>query len=422
MIIDLSTIIPAVAFILYIFFTVFGFMQYKKEGFYWSFQLYMVFVSIWSFGSMMMHLNCNLMTPLFWNRIMLIGLLSVPFALSHFIVDMLEIRKRSIRIFIGTSYLLIIPLMVLNFSGSIVSDAGFTDGGVFYYNLAAGFITAYSISYAYLILTLIILMVGTKYNSQTKAHKNLLLPLTGVVIMLIGILMNIFPTLGKYPIDIFAATINALLLFYTIYRYRLISYSRIGINIIYTTILSIIAAISYFIIISIIQLFNSNFMPGDVTLLTIMLGVVTGLIIYPLRNLLTYLVDTVIIPKRHPYQTTIKNLSHKLTTIVNLKELGDEVVKNLSSGMKTEWVIFVVKRLDNGESFTMVSNSKCPTSLAEGDEVLFNFPPYLEDKLHRLRSENVSSILNVTPKSRAWMSALTSPLLMCSSPWSSESR
>ena len=135
MIIDISTIIPAVAFILYVFFAVFGFMQYKKDGFYWSFQLYMVFVSIWSFGSMMMHLNSGFMTPIFWNRVMLIGLLSVPFALSNFIVDMLEIRKRSIRIFIAISYLLIIPLMILNFTGNIVQSAGFTADGAFYYKI-----------------------------------------------------------------------------------------------------------------------------------------------------------------------------------------------------------------------------------------------------------------------------------------------
>ncbi len=397
MIIDISTIIPAVAFILYIFFAIFGFMQYKREGFYWSFQLYMVFVSIWSFGSLMMHLNSGFMNPLFWNKIMLIGLLSVPFALSDFIVDMLEISKRSIKIFINASYSLIIPLMYLNFTGSIVQDAGFTAENIFFYKLAPGYVFAYSISYAYLILTLIILLIGSKHKAQKKTYKNLKLPLIGVVVMLIGILMNLFPNLGKYPIDIFAATINAFLLFYTIYKYKLISYSRISISIIYSTILAIIASVSYYIIISIIQLFNSNVIPGDVLPLTIILGVVTVLIIYPIKNLLAYVVDTIIIPKRHPYQTTIKNLSHKLTTIVNLKELGDEVVKNSSSGLKTDWVIFVVKRLDNGDTFNMVANSKCPTSLKEGDEVIFTFPPYVEEKLHRLRSENVSSILNVTP-------------------------
>ncbi|WP_041384653.1 histidine kinase N-terminal 7TM domain-containing protein [Sphaerochaeta pleomorpha] len=216
MIIDISTIIPAVAFILYVSFFIFGFLQYKKDRFYWSFQLYMLFVSIWSFGSMMMHLNSVYMTPLFWNKVMLVGLLSVPFGLVNFIVDILELHKKPIRIFTTASYLFLIPLMIFNFSGNIVNDAGFTSDGAFFYQLAPGAAYAYSISYVYLILTLVILLLGSKSSSPEKYKNNVILPLIGMVIMLIGIFMNIYPRLGKYPIDIFSATINAMLLFYTI--------------------------------------------------------------------------------------------------------------------------------------------------------------------------------------------------------------
>ncbi|MHC1691752.1 MAG: GNAT family N-acetyltransferase [Sphaerochaetaceae bacterium] len=396
--IDISTVIPAVACILYVFFVIFGFLQYNKDRFYWSFQLYMILFSIWSFGSMMMHLNSEYMDTLFWNKIMLVGLLSAPFALSNFIVDILDLHKRSVRIFINASYLMIIPLMYLNFSGSIVYDAGFTAEGIFFYELAPGAVLAYSLSYVYLFLTLVILLFGSKYRATKNYRKNLFLPLIGVVIMLVGIFINIFPSLGKYPIDIFAAAINALLLFYTIYKYKLINYSRFGLSIIYSTILAIIASVSYYLIITLIQRFNSDFAPGSVSQLAIILGIVTVIIIHPMRNLLAYIVDNVIIPKRHPYQTTIKNLSQKLTTIVNLKELGEEVVKNLSSGLKTEWVVFAVKRIDDGDRFIMIANSKCPTQLNVGDEVVFSFSPYVEEKLHQLRRENVSSILNVNPE------------------------
>lgn len=397
MIIDVSTIIPAVAFILYVFFAIFGFLQYKKDRFYWSFQLYMIFFSIWSFGSMMMHLNSSILSPLFWNKVMLVGLLSAPFALSNFIVDILDLRNRSIRIFVYASYLLIIPLMILNFSGNIVNDAGFTATSTFYYELAPGAVFAYAISYCYLILTCVILLFGAKYRHLQEQYKNLLLPLVGVVIMLVGILMNIYPELGQYPIDIFSATINAFLLFFTIYKYKLINYSRLGLSIIYSTILAIVASVSYYLIIRIIQGFNPSFAPGDTSQLSIILGIVTVIVIHPIRNLLTYIVDTVIIPKRHPYQTTIKNLSKRLTTIVNLKELGDEVVRSLSSGLKAEWVVFAVRSMQDDKRFSLIANSKCPTGMEIGDEVLFEFPKDVEEKLHRLQRENTSSILNVRP-------------------------
>ena len=153
---DVSTIIPAVAFVLYVSFVIFGFFQYKKDRYYWSFQLYMILLSIWSFGSMMMHLNSPVMTPLFWNRIMLLGLLAVPFPLCSFVLDILSIRNKAVRLLINISYVLIIPLMHLNFTGSIVSDAGFADG-IFYYQLADGAMSAYSLSYAYLVLTIVLL-------------------------------------------------------------------------------------------------------------------------------------------------------------------------------------------------------------------------------------------------------------------------
>lgn len=397
MIIDVSTIIPAVACILYVFFVIFGFLQYNKDRFYWSFQLYMIFFAIWSFGSMMMHLNSPIMTPLFWNKVMLVGLLSAPFPLVQFIVDVLEISKKSIQTFVYFSYVLIVPLMVLNFSGVIVTDAGFTAGGEFFYRLGSGSVFAYSISYLYLMISLFILLIVGRIKDIQQHGKNLKLLLAGVVIMLIGILMNLYPHLGKYPIDIFSATINALLLFYTIYKYKLINYSRIGLSIIYSTILAIIASISYFLIIEIIQIFNNEFAPENVAQLAVILGIATVIIIHPIRNLLTYFIDTVVIPKRHPYQATIKNLSQRLTTIVDLNELGEEVVKNLSSGLKTEWVVFAVKRIDDDNRFIMVANSGCETRLREGDDIQFSFPPYLMSKLHELRQENVSSILHADP-------------------------
>lgn len=397
MIIDVSTVIPAIASILYISFTVFGFMQYKKDRFYWSFQLYMMFFSIWGFGSMMMHLNSDMLNPLFWNKVMLIGLLSAPFPLVHFILDIMEIRQRALKLFSYYSYILIILLMFLNFRGMIVREAGFGADGDFYYILGNGASLAYSISYIYLILTLLIIFIG-KRRLKTKLGKNISLPLIGVVIMLVGILTNISPSLGKYPIDVFAATINAFLLFYTIYKYKLINYSKIGLSIMYSTILAIIATISYYLIITFIRLFNADFAPVDVAQLSAILGIATVLIIHPLRNLMTYVIDSIIIPKRHPYQATIRNLSHRLTTIIDLKELGDEVVKSLNAGMNTDWVLFATRNPDSSnDRVKLISNNNCPISLEDGEEIDLDFSTSLRQRLNILQSENTAAVLYTRP-------------------------
>ncbi len=379
---DISTIIPAVAFVLYVTFVIFGFFQYKKDRFYWSFQLYMIFVATWSFGSMMMHLNSPFMTPLFWNRIMLVGLLSVPYGLCSFVVDMLAIKHRVVKWLINLSYLLIIPLMHLNFTGSIVSDAGFSADGIFFYQLADGALSAYSLSYVYLIITIFLLLFGTDWRGGQAARKTLTLPLVGVLVMLIGIFMNVFPALGKYPIDIFAAAINAVLLFYSIYKYKLINYSKAAITVIYSTILVAVASLTYLLIFLVIQHFSSRFRAGNILELSFILGVSTLIIVHPLRNLMLYLIDTVLLPRRHPYQKTIRDLSKRLTTIVNLNELGEEVVKSLAAGMKGEWVLFVARRSREEPHFYLIAEEKCPACAAVGSMVDIVFPLELGNQIN----------------------------------------
>lgn len=385
---DISTIIPAVAFVLYVTFVIFGFFQYKKDRFYWSFQFYMIFVAVWSFGSMMMHLNGPFMTPLFWNRIMLVGLLSVPYALCSFVVDMLSIGNKVVRYIINFSYLLIIPLMYLNFSGSIVSDAGFVDG-IFFYRLADGALSAYSLSYVYLVITTLLLLFGADWRHDRQARKTLTLPLTGVLIMLIGIFLNVFPAVGKYPVDIFAAAINAVLLFYSIYKYKLINYSKAAITVLSSTILFAVASLTYLTIFIVVQRFSTRFRANDPLELSFILGIATLIIVYPLRNLLLYLIDTVILPRRHPYQRTIRELSRRLTTIVHLTELGEEVAGSLAAGMKSEWVLFVARRRREDQHFYLIAEERCPSAVAVGAPVVLSFPPQIVDHLGSVHCANV---------------------------------
>ena len=71
-------------------------------------------------------------------------------------------------------------------------------------------------------------------------------------------------------------------------------------------ILSIAAILIYYLLILWVQLFNPAFAPYDILPVATILGLATALIIFPLRNLMAYIVDKVIIPKRHPYQATIR--------------------------------------------------------------------------------------------------------------------
>ena len=395
MIIDISTIIPAIAFFLYIIFAIFGFLQYNKDRFYWSFQMYMLLMAVWGFGSFMMHLNSDFLTPLTWNKIMLVGLLSAPFALVHFITDITQTSKDTIHnVFILVGYALIPFLMFLNFSGLIVTDAGFI-GNEFYYELGLGLWIAYPIDYIYIFVTLFIIVREMKKGSKTQITKNLFLPFIGVLIMLVGILLNINPLLGKYPLDILAATINAFLLFYSIYKYKLVNYSNITLSMMLITILTIASSIIYYLVLLFVNQFSESMITKDILQIAFLLGITTAIILQPVRNFLTFIVDKVIIPRRHPYQATIKNLSQKLTTIVDLNELGNQVVKSLTQGGLGEWALFIIEKKSENDAkvFTLIANEKCHTKIQIGEDISIQIQNKKSHEILRPSETNSVSIL-----------------------------
>jgi hypothetical protein len=98
MILDISTLIPALSFCIYIPFIIFG-LANKKERVDLSFLQYMGLMALWSFGSFMMHANTGIFTPLIWNRVMLVGLLSSPIAVFATLIHFAGTEKIDIAIF-----------------------------------------------------------------------------------------------------------------------------------------------------------------------------------------------------------------------------------------------------------------------------------------------------------------------------------
>jgi len=232
MILDASSLIPALSFCIYIPFIVFG-LASKKERVNFSFLEYMGFMALWSFGSFMMHANTGLFTPLIWNRVMLVGLLGGPITIFGTLIYFSRTEKRRYRILLYFGYIIYIFLLYLNFSGKIVTDAGF-EGNVFHYSLGPGAPIAYSLSYFYLILAILLILWELRTNPDRFLKRSLRLVVAGVVIMLLGVAANLYAPLGRYPVDLLAATINAAIIFFSVYKYRLVHYSAVMLNIFLT--------------------------------------------------------------------------------------------------------------------------------------------------------------------------------------------
>ncbi len=341
MIFNLSTLIPAIASILYIVFTTFGLYQSKRERIHWPFIFYMFLMFLWSFGSFMMHANSQLFTPLFWNRFMMIGMLGVPITILHTVLDLLEKRRKKYNMFLYVGYPIYAIMLYLNFRGAIVSSAGFENGN-FTYTLGKGSYIGYILLYAFLILGIIVLFRELYKTKNEMIKKKLRLPLFGGGLMLIGVLMNIYEPIGRYPFDIFTSTINAFIIFYAIYKFRLVHYSAFVIRAnLYLVLVIISALVFYGIIWSSFRMMRE--IPFQYSfLLSLFLGVVAAVIFQPLRTGTLSLIERLYFGKRLDYYKNLRAFSDSLTTIVELDLLCDSTVKKLVNTFRLEWALMVV--------------------------------------------------------------------------------
>ena len=352
MYLDLSAILPAMTSALYIVFTLFGIIQGRREKGTYSFIFYMFMMTIWSFGSFMMHANFQVLSPLLWNRIMMVGMLGVPITMFHALLNMTDDhRKKMSLLMLISGYAIYLVLLVFNFSGKIVKHAGFI-GTEFTYTLAEKAILAYSLCYIYIIFALIHLSIQL-YKAENKAlQRKLKYPMFGVIMLLIGVLANLYEPLGRYPIDILATMLNALFIFYAIYNYKLINYSTIVLRTILLTILVMVSSsIFYFSFWILSQSHSAGSSHREAYLISLLFGIVVTVVFQPLRKGTLSLIEKLYLGKRFESFQDLKTFSHSLNSIVDLRLLGELTTEKISTSYKLNWSAMIVQDYSTGKFF-----------------------------------------------------------------------
>ena len=352
MILDISSLIPAISFCIYIPFIIFG-LANKKERVNLTFLEYMGLLALWSFGSFMMHANTGIFTPLVWNRVMLVGLLGGPIAVFATLIYFSRTERHRYRFFLYCGYGIYAISLYLNFTGSIVTDAGFK-GNAFYYTLGPGAIIAYSLSYFYLILAILLILWELRTSQDKFLKRTLRLVVAGVLIMLLGIASNIYAPLGRYPIDLSAATINAVIIFFSVYKYRIVHYSAVLLNVFLTILVIIFSSIIYMVFL--VPVFGlGRFVPiPTLAFISICLGIASSLLLAPIRTATQTVLERIYGGKSFLYYNEMRKFSADLTSIISLEELANLTVDNIISTFKLDWA-FVLINDYNARHFRIIA-------------------------------------------------------------------
>jgi PAS domain S-box-containing protein len=376
---DASSLIPALSFLIYIPFIFFG-LYSRKEKVDTSFLQYMFFIALWSFGSFMMHADTGIFTPLMWNRVMIVGMFGGPISFLSTMIYLSGTEKRRYRIFLYVGYIIYIILLYLNFTGQVVKDAGFNENG-FYYVLGQGAIVAYSALYFFMALSVYMLMRQLKQSDNKFKKKTLKLLLIGAGIIVLGVAGNLYGPIGKYPVDLLATTINAAIIFFVVYKYRLVHYSNAVLNILLTIFVAILtSALFLFFFVPVFHL-DKSIPFARVLFLALILGFITSIVLSPLRTTTLSFLERLYGGKTVTYYQSLRVFSASLTSIVDLETLGNLTMEKITSTFGLDWAFMLVNDFNDRNyklniaknlpfTDTVINGQDLSISLKRGSELL----------------------------------------------------
>ena len=178
------TIIPLISLFLYVFILVI-IVTSNKTILSNAFSLYIIAMIVWSLGSFLMKTD---MPPssLFWDKVLLMGLVSVPVLLLRFSYVFSGNYKGKAIIYLG--YLITGGLMILSILGYFVKSASYDDG-VFTYELgfAAYIYAVFGLVYCIIALGNIIIRV----RREEVSIKQVRLVIIGLCLIILGATMNL---------------------------------------------------------------------------------------------------------------------------------------------------------------------------------------------------------------------------------------
>jgi diguanylate cyclase (GGDEF)-like protein len=323
------------------------------------YSLYITAMVIWCFGSLVMRTNLP-PGPLFWNKILCIGLISIPVIFYNFTLVFTETYNKEKYLIFG--YCSAIVFIVLSFFGLMIKDAYAVDN-VFYYKLGpiAPAVAIWCIVY----LLLAFVNMTNKIRADIIHFEKVKFVLYGLVLVLAGALLNLFPNIGKYPFDIAFNTINAVLISYSIHRYKFLGIkvfiTRGILYSLYTVILTVVYIVSVFIV----EKMLSNII-GYTTIVSAMVtAIVIAIVFQPIRNNIQLWIDRLFYKEKLHQREVLRDFSNAINNIIDINELSHSLIGAVTKGVNPERAYLLLNRGDTGNFQVYVA-----TYYVEGTEAL----------------------------------------------------
>lgn len=308
---------------------------------------YLLAMFIWSISSLIIFTEYG--DPLTWLRVILATTILTLLSLFYFI-QVLFAQRHKWTVFIFWYGLLAIVLSL--FSNLVVRSAS-VESGFIVYEFSPFIVVVAGPGYSLFIFGIVELIRGYRRTENDIQRIRLRYLITALVIITLFSVVN-WTELGKYPIDVAANGVAALLIAYAILRHSLLDIRIVfRAGLLYSIITAVTGAF-YYLIISIVLTFFESFTGLQIFTVSIIVALITSLILSPLRERVQNWIDRFFYRDKYDASLMLQRLSDATSALMNLDDITYIILHEIITTMKLEQASFFVK-FEGDETYQLVS-------------------------------------------------------------------
>lgn len=311
---------------------IFGLVEFSKphNRLRRIFGFYLLCMALWSISAFLC--TSGLVRVLPWFRMMAASPIAMMVAIFYFIQTLFGLRRKWARITLVYGILAIALSLLTNL---VVRSASLTSAGDLQYVLSPTSVFIAGPGYTLIIVSLVDLIRGYQRTRDANQRIRIRYLIIGLSITILSSFVN-FTELGKYPIDVAANGITAIILAYAILRYQLLDIRVvIRYGLLYSVTTALFSAI-YFLGISLVLNFFELLAGKELLVISILVGALSAFLLTPLRTMAQTWVDRLFYREKYNGGLMLQRLSAETASLLNLDDLTNLILSEIVNTLHVE--------------------------------------------------------------------------------------
>ena len=308
-----------------------------------AFAVYLLSMFVWSVSAILV--VSNFVEALPWFRLMSAAGIASAISIFYFVETLFSRRLRwsSLVYWYG-----IVAFLLTAFTNLVAKAAYINETGELYYELNPMIVFIAVPGYLMLVFSLWQLVKSYLQIANAAQRNRYRYFMFAISLIIFGTLMN-FTEYGKYPLDILANGISAIMIAYAILRHQLLDIRLvIRIGLLYTITTAILGIFYYLCITLVIFLFQPE-QSGEILFVSLLVAILFALFFDPLRNLAQRWIDRLFYREKYNAGLMLQRLSQMTATLLDLDKITNIILTEVSKTLQIEYASMYLKDNQSGD-------------------------------------------------------------------------